>query len=234
MITNQNLLEFFTMVRDIEYQQLFKYIIIFIISSYMFSKVNIGLNNIIGGTIGMIVIFIMIGKVNSQKNSDNNELMNKYNSIIPLPKNGSKYPEFIEYFHSIREFYFYNKKEFTSMVKNIDLLLKIYEDVKIGVRYCKYHYDIALEKRKNALNHLHSIIYSLEDDKSLQHKLVESIKYLQILTGKYLNYIENICNEDIEQNGYNIEKTKIESNQPAPFNLDFSHNNELDNVFTIY
>lgn len=234
MITNQNLLEFFTMAHDIEYPQLFKYIIIFIVASYMFSKVNIGLNNIIGGIIGFIIIFIMIGKTNSQKDSNSNELINKYNSIIPLPTYGSDYPEFIEYLHSIREFYFYNKKEFTGMVENIDLLLKIYEDVKIGVRYCKYHYDIASEKRKNALNHLHSIIYSLEDDKSLEHKLVESIKYLQILTGKYLNNIEKICNTDIERNGYNIEKTKIESNQPNPFNVNYSFNNELDNVYSIY
>ena len=73
MITNQNLMEFFTMVIDIEYQQLFKYIMVFIISTYMFSKVNIGLNNIIGGMIGMVIIFVMIGKVNSRKDSDNHE-----------------------------------------------------------------------------------------------------------------------------------------------------------------
>ena len=234
MITNQNLLDFFTMAHDIQYQELFKYIIIFIIASYMFSRVNIGLNNIIGGIIGIIIVFIMIGKVNSQKDSSSHELINKYNSIIPLPVHGSNYPEIIDFLHSIREFYFYNKRSFTSMVKNIDLLLKIYEDVKIGVIYCKYHYDIASEKRKNALNYLHSIIYSLEDDVSLKSKLLESVKYLQTLSGKYLNYIENICNKDIEQNGYNIEETKIESNQPRPFNIDYSHNNELDNVFPIY
>lgn len=234
MITNQNLIDFFTMVNDIEYQQLFKYIIIFIISSYMFSKVNIGLNNIIGGAIGLVIVFIMIGKVNSKKDSNAHELNNKYNSIIPLPIHGTEYPEIIEYLHSIREFYFYNKRAFSSMVKNFDMLIQIYKNVKNGVRYCKYHYDIASEKRKSALNNLHSIIYSLEDDRALKHKLIESVKYLQVLTGKYLNYIENICNDDIEQNGYNIEKSKIESDQPRPFNIDDSYNNNLDNVFSIY
>ena len=67
MITNQNVLDFFILINNIEYQQLFKYIIIFIISSYMFSKVDIKLNNIIGSFVGIFIIIVLLGKTNSQK-----------------------------------------------------------------------------------------------------------------------------------------------------------------------
>ena len=200
----------------------------------MFSKVDIKLNNIIGSFVGIFIIIVLLGKTNSQKESSSHEIINKYKSIIPAPIYGSKYPEIIDFLHSVREFYFYNKRAFTHVVENLDLLLKILEDVQTGVRYCKYHYDIASEKRKNALNHLHSIIYSLEDNKQLKNKLIGSMKYLQVLTGKYLLKIENICNNDIKKNGYNIEKTSINSDQPRPYNIDQTNNNEIDNVFNLF
>ena len=96
--------------------------------------------------------------------------------------------------------------------------MEIYRNIKIGVKYCKYNYDVAIDKKRNALNSLHSLIINIDSSNLLNKKLNESFLILQNIFNYYENDIIKICNKKIKKEGYTIHSNIINNDKKHPYN----------------
>jgi hypothetical protein len=218
---------FYVNFKKIPPKSLFMYIIILVLCVTISRYIKIGINNILGIVIGITIIYYFYQKDTINSISETDQLDIKYNTIIPKPKNFVKYPEIIEFFFSIREYYKVNPKIFSELVYSVDAFLNIYQDIKNGVENCKQNYDVAYDLMRSSLNNLHSIIYSIEPKKNkiIKNKLIQANQELMKILYKYLEEMINNCNIDIETNGYDVNKIPIEKFAPNAYNLYSNTNN---------
>lgn len=208
---------------QINSSELFNYILIIIITITVINYFNIPLKGFIGLFIGLILAYIYYNKKNLESSAYNNDLELKLQLIKPVPKFFDKYPELINLFFNTREFYDYNSKAITSCIKNIDSLLQIYSDINTGIKYCDKNVDVIKMLKKDALNDLHSVIFSLDNNKILEKKLKKTLDELH----KILNYFENSmidsCNKEIDEKGYTNDKKYLYKNEPKAYNLSINN-----------
>ena len=203
---------------SINSKDLFNYLIISLVCLLFANLLNIQLTSIFGIVVGLLLVYIFYNKKTLEVSSYDNQLKIKLELIRPKPMMFDDYPEIIEFFYSIREFYNYNPEAFSKTVQNVDLILKLYKDIQIGIKDCKLNVDIVKEKKTNPLNHLRSIIYNLENNKILERKLKKALNALHKILNNYEKYVINICNKQIKDNGYDNSKSYIHSNGPKPYN----------------
>lgn len=203
--------------------ELFNYIIIIIITITVINYFNIPIKGFIGLFVGLVIAYIYYNKKNLESSAYNNDLQLKLELIKPSPKLFDKYPELINLFFNIREFYDYNSKAITNCIKNVDSLLQIYSDINIGIKYCDKNVDVIKTLKKDALNDLHSVIFSLENNKILEKKLKKALDELH----KILNYFEDnmidSCNKEIDDHGYTNDKKYLYKNEPKAYNLSINN-----------
>lgn len=202
---------------NLDSKYIFLYAIIITVSIYIALHLPITGKGLIGLIVGLIISYIIARRNDYAETSRENQLNNEYNTLKIKPQYSQKYPEFIDFLYSIKELGDYNLDAYQQLIENLDAFLILYDDIKIGVQFCKENYDVALEKRNNALNHLHSIIFSLEANPVLIQKLNDAGEYLHKLMNKYLDNIIDICNKQNEIQGYNT-NTRIIEKGPYPFN----------------
>lgn len=219
-------------LRDIDSPSLMKFFSITIAMIVLFSTRNIGLSAIVGALIGLSYSFILNEKDRAKEQSEKITLRKKLSEIRPQPLYCHKYPDIVNFLHSIKDFHNYNPFAFKKMVRNIDSFIRIHDDVLLGVQHCKHNYDIAIDKRDNALNHLHSILLTMEDSNVITKKLDHAIEFLHRLLNKYVENIVEKCKEDIEEKGLDNETGIIEENQPFPFNKYVTIKKYNRNAFT--
>lgn len=204
---------------------IFKYICIIVISVFIFSSTKIHFTLVIGLLFGIIICYYIysknlavrdIRKKILQKNKTNSQFI-KY------------FPEIEDFIYNISDIKYYNIDAYYNIIRNIDAFLNIYNDIKIGVKYCKYNYDVAVDMKNNALNHLHSMIITIEENRILNNKLKLSLTILHKLLNKYLNEIIRICNNNIDIDGYSINTSYINKNEFYPANkFDWRNNISFD------
>ena len=194
------------------------YFSIIIISIFLFSNFKIKGNLIIALFVGILICYILNEKVNSQNNNNKNNLKKKIKEINIKNKNVNNYNDFIDFLFYIKECKEYNYETYKNLVDNIDSFLEIYRNIVIGVKYCKYNYDVAIDKKRNALNSLHSLIINIDSSNLLNKKLNESFLILQNIFNYYENNIIKICNKKIKKEGYTIHSNIINNNKKHAYN----------------
>lgn len=199
--------------------ELFIYIIIIIISITIINYYNISFKGIIGLFIGLIIAYIFYNKKILELSAYNNNLKLKLELIKPSPKLFNKYPDLINLFFNIREFYDYNNKAMENCIENVDSILQLYSDINIGIKYCDKNVDVIKILKNNALNNLHSIIFSLENNKILEKKLKKALNELHIILNYFEDNVIDICNKKIDKYGYTYDKKYIYKNGPKAYNL---------------
>lgn len=117
-----------------------------------------------------------------------------------------------------KDFYKYNQQAYQEMIDNIVVVTTKYKKLLINDDDCEQIYDIVLDKKRNAINSLHSIIYSLPVSRLYTDKLNKSIKDLDKILGVYIDKIKNICRSKLEK-GYNIDRRHIhDEKHPVAYN----------------
>jgi len=215
-MNSEKLIFYYNKIHSIDKKSMFIYVCLLLFIIYIFKQTNIKLNTIIGSIIAILIIFYMIGKKDDFKQKQELSIEKKYNDLAVKPSR--KYEDIIGFLYGIREFYFYNPVEYSRLVQNINSFMILYENIQIGVKYCKQNYDVANQKMINALNHLQSIVINIDNNPILLKKLQESTNILNQILTKYLLIIIKTCNDDIEKNGYDITKSKIIYDEPAAHN----------------
>jgi hypothetical protein len=212
---------------NVDSVSMFYYLLIIIITLYFANFYNIKFKSVIGIILGLTIVYIYYKKNELDVISYNDQLKIKLELIEPRPKNFDSFPELINFFYSIRLFNNYNPEAFSDCIKYIDNILTLYSDISIGIQQCDRNYDIVKDYKFAALNSLHSVIYMLKDNPILENKLKEALIELHKLLNIYEEKIINICNEDINKNGYNIHRKYIYNNMPKAYNL----NNLYYNIY---
>lgn len=205
---------------------LFKYICVIIFCLLLVRLMNINITIIFGLILGLVIVYLLYDKNELEINTFDDQIKFKLLSIVPKPKNFDNYTKLIQLIYSIRDFYEYNPDIFTNLINSLDSYIRIYEDIKIGIEYCHLNVDVAKQMAKNALNSLHSFIYTIDNNDILEVKLRNAMVELQKLLTYYTNDMITICNSVIDKNGYNTKNKRIHDKGPKEYNL--YHNNEYN------
>jgi len=127
----------------------------------------------------------------------------KYETIKPELSsiNFSSESDIVDYLFSIQDLYVYNPLAYEELLVNLNsfysLLESIFNDLKNGSRY----YGIALSKKHNALNALHSLILKLPPESSFTEKFNVSHERLESILTKKLNDMYTECEKRILESG---------------------------------
>lgn len=206
-------------VSTIEGSLLFKYMMIFAILLKLFNYINISTQQFISVLFTGIIIYIIYDKDNIYSNTEKKSVDFKLNSIYPPQKHFKGHNEIIKFIFSIKEFRIYNIDTFDNMLKCIDNVLKIYEDLEKCMLYPHMHIDIMKDNTKNAINYLHSIIHNIETNKIIMDKHMEAVNVLNKLLQNYINKAIDMSNEQINKNGYDTMSRKIYKGELESFSL---------------
>lgn len=199
MINNiQN--SFYYYITSIESPYVFFYITIFLIIFVIFRRLEIKLGYLFAMFIGVVVVYFINDRKRVIEFTQGDKLKIKLESLIPKPKYFNFKPEFIHFFYNIREFRSYNDQAFDTMIENTDIILRIHQDILIGVKECEQNIDVVIDKTKDIMNTLHSYIYKIPVNNVAKEKLKKAMKVLQILLKKEIDDMIDLCNQQLEQN----------------------------------
>lgn len=170
----------------------FIYVTIIIFSIYICGKININAYFIIVCVAGILYL-VDLNRYNKKETSEE-IIRDKLNSIDPHPNNFWNHPDLIDLFYNINEYNDRNEKVFGNVINHVDGFLEIYNNItQISTVNCGKEYDIAFDRYRDALNSLNSIIYSLDANHVENYKLNKAIEALKKFLENYLKEIEIIC-----------------------------------------
>ena len=208
---------------NLDPDNLFQFLAIIVVTVFLFTRLRISMNMIFGLITGLLVVYFIYDRKQVENASNLDKLKIKQALIRPKPENFDGHPELVEFFYSIRDFFDYNPQAFRRVVKNVDAFLKILHDIRMGVRYCQQNMDVAKDKMDHALNHLHSIIFKLPVNKMIQDKLFRATEELQLILTNYQMEMIKICNLQLKERGYNVERGYTHFGGARPYDHFLDH-----------
>jgi len=208
-------------ILTISYANIFTYVVLSIAILYYISQFSVSIGLFMGVIIVIVVIYLLNRKENAHKDVHEDILERKRNSIRP---NINKSPikqndELINFIFSIQDFYIYNPEAYENMIDNIEQFLMVYRNVEIDEFYSGYQYEILDDRKRDALNHLHSIIIRVPVDMRVYDKLNRATARLEDIFNKYMNKVYYNHQNKIYHKGYTTNIRIITpSNSPKPKN----------------
>lgn len=130
------------------------------------------------------------------------------------------YPDILDLFYSIKDLQHYNPQVFEEVVDNIDAFFDMYKAIISGVTFADRYLQIADSKKHNAVNALHSMIFSMPGNKYVVKKLDLAHQRLETLLTRYLNNIHNFVRKQNSIRGIN-NFTRVLDNGPKEANFYF-------------
>ena len=140
----------------------------------------------------------------------------------------SNHTKIIEFVYSIKDFRLYNADSFDKMLKCIDNVLQLYNEILIGLHNMTHHIDNMIDNKKKALNYLHSFIYKMEPNDVIINKLNKSLQVLNILLQTYINNVIDISNKQLKKHGYNISSKKFYKDELDGIYINSNDSNKYD------
>ena len=140
------------------------------------------------------------------------ERMKKRNLTGPLEKSPLYFhydADIINLVHNVVDFADYNEDAYFLMVKAIDNVLKLHEDIKIGVTRCTENVQNMIIFRDNALNHFHTFIYAIPSIKVIDQKYQKNMKRLQLLLQRHIDDAVRICRTQNFIRGTDVDTTFV-------------------------
>lgn len=217
---NENIIydDVFLQLDNTDNNKLFFYGLIIIVLLFFFKFININLNIILVVIISIIAILYYNSKNQYKMKEDKIIFDNKTKLIRPPSKKIQSYPQFVDFIFSIQEMYVYNVQAYENLIDTLDDIFQIYEETIIDNSTAGYNYNLIDNKRKEAVNSLHSIIFNLPNNKEYINKLNDAILKLNQLIYIILDELQTLNNLYIFNNGYN-RNTVIINNGPKPDNF---------------
>jgi len=230
-------MELYKTIDSIGNKQVLQYIIIIIIGIIIFRSKNIGINIVVGMIFALVVICYLYDKNKIVIETEKREYQDKIDYIKPaitvdVEKNVDD-KKLVDLLFSIQDLYIYNPQAYEEMIDNIQDFLKL-ETILGNVQnryfqkdyqYEKY-FQLAQDKKNNAINSLHSIIFQLPSNHEITDKLERAYERLETVLTDRLNHMYDKCYELLIRDGYTVHNTVINIG-PTPAN------NYSDTDFTL-
>jgi hypothetical protein len=198
-----------------------KMIVIFLaiitICLYYFANCDIKTNFLIGLIVGVYIVYYINSKqvADSNVRQVHNEIKTK--TIRPNVEFLSDKQELLDFVFSIQDLYVYNPLAYEDMISNIQDFLILHDNALISEKNISFNFDLMVQRKRDALNNLASIIYKSPDDKRMTNKLAVAVSRLEDILIPYLDKIIFTYNDDIYKNGYDCTKSVIDL-APLPIN----------------
>ena len=193
----------------------FNYVIIFIITLYFMSMIDIKLNILYATLIAIVIIYLLFTKQMELKKQELTISNEQYKSIIPKIENKNK--DIVEFLFSIQDFYTYNPLAYAEMVNEIEHFFTLYEETHNNPKFSGRNYELMNEHKRLALNALHSLIFTIPSNKEYTNKLNDSFNILDKILMKHMNEVEKLAKEYVHENGYNVDIRLINKGM-TPYN----------------
>lgn len=219
----------YTILESINNNYLFLYIVIFLLAIFYFRKKFIGLNLIFALGVGFILVWYLYDRNNVTIELEEMQMKEKIDAVTPHLKESKEYKDVVDFIFSIQDFYQYNPKAYEEIVDNLDNFFKVYQIIKIGTPQFNDWYKIATTKKDNAINAVHSIIFTLPNSPVTNDKHVRAHKRLETIMNKYLNELYDFCERELLKQGRNVNTSQILTG-PKPAN----HYFEKDYTYQFY
>lgn len=203
-------------IDTIDKTTLFWYIVLFCFILFVFSKLTIKLNIILGFSIGIILILYLYRDYDATKIKSDEESELKKTLIIPKPLYAIEHDEIIDYLFSIQDLYIYNPREYEDLIEHLDQFFLIYNEINVNNELVIANYETLVNIKRSTLNSLQSIlnmVLYVERD----NKLNKAVENLNILLNIYLTKVKKIHDNYIYTHGYD-KNTKLIHTGPIPYN----------------
>lgn len=199
-------------------QRLYLYIVVLIFVLWYFSKQNIGLNVLIAMIIGAFIISYLNNRSITSTDTEDEIQKIKLENIKPnITKNTIEHKDITDFLFSIQDMYVYNPLQYEEMIKFINIFYEKYNMSFIDPSTSSDNYELMKQSKRDSINSLTSLVFSLPDNTKIRHKLNISASTLDHILTKYLDQISYLVDEQIYKKGYNID-TKIIDHGPKAHN----------------
>ena len=192
---------FYKYVSSMSAESLFQYFVVIVICITVIVHISPSMVAVLGGIVGIIFVYFLNDRKVAQVQSFNEDLQWRLQSLYPRPQNFELDPDLINLFYNIRDMRSYNSLAYDKALKNVDSLLRVLKDVQIGVQHCEQNYELAHDKYKNAMNHMHSVIYNIPLSDVTLNKYNAALKQLQLILKRHLDTIYKICKAQRREQG---------------------------------
>lgn len=151
----------------------------------------------------------------------------KKKAIIPkLTDETKSHEEIVDFLFSIQDLYAYGPQQYAEMVQNINYFYDLYKISFVDNISSYLNYDMMKQFKRNSLNALMSIIFSLPEDKRVRDKINTASAILDQLMTTHLDQISYLIDDCTYKNGYNVDTKIIDYGPKAA--------NEYADMFKIY
>jgi hypothetical protein len=193
--------------RNTDAKTTFVYFCIIIIFIGVFSRLKIGLNIIFAIVMAVIIILYFNSVKNIDSEQTDKQYEEKYKIIKPVPQKIKSYSDIIDFLFSIQDFYVYNPPVYENLIDTIDDFFTLYEEANNDNALYGTNFLLAEEKKLNAVNILHSMIFSLpcSVNNVYTSKLNKATEKLNNILDKYLDEMFDKNKKYIYDNGVNID-----------------------------
>ena len=215
---NMNPGNLFEIIDQLDSKTRFNYSVILVGSILFFSRISAGINLLVGIMFGVIIIKYLYDQKQHQQVEEVTEMDTKIRYLDTYPIKFKQYHDLIDYFFSIQEMSYYNRQAYEECLANVNSFISLYEDSQHVSRRCADVYEIAQQKVNNAINSIHSIIFSIHESKQIEKKLNRAHKKLHQILKRYLKKMYHRCSERPIKHGYDTEHRPISFNEPKPYN----------------
>lgn len=196
---------------DDNINDIFCYVFVFIMITYIILRYNVKL----GIIICMIFIYYLYMKKKNEKEEKYRENIEK--SLI-ISNMEIKDEEMIDFLVEIQDFYMYNPQVYKEMYENINEFFKIKNEIENDNELIGLKYSLIELRKKNILNLYHSIVFSIPSEEKYNVKYRNGLNILNNILNNYLKNIINLNKKYISKNNYN-RNTYLIYNGEKPYNF---------------
>jgi hypothetical protein len=206
------------LIDSIDKVTLFWYIVIFIVILFIFSRMSININIIFGFALAYMLIVYLYNDYKRVNNDTVKLLENKKSLLFPKPIESLEHTDIVNFLFSIQDFYIYNPQAYADMIETIDLFFSIYNETYNNHKMAGRNYLLLIEKKRNALNSLQSIINNMPRNSQYDKKLSDAIYVLESMLNKYIDDIKKLYDNELYESGYTT-KTVLINKGPYGYNI---------------
>lgn len=181
-------------IRKIPKQNAFLFGVIGIVSLFFTTRiVPVTIQHLAGALLALILVFLLEDRDRTDIGNFNKEFEVKLSKITPLPEFFHIDVDIIDLFDNISEFKEYNPETWIDLVNATDKVLSLRSDMDKGVAQCVENIQAARMFKTNAVNHMHSFIFSLPSSVVLDQKLKSNLDRLDLLLRRHIDDMVRTC-----------------------------------------
>ena len=211
-------------MEEIEGKYIFGYAIIFLFVMYYVSNLNINISIVFGFCLGLLTVWILYENKKKEMTKENKIFDEKIKLLRPFPKTNNN--TISNYLFSIQDFYEYNPQSYEDFVENIDNFFNRYYETKKDTSLAGVNWEIMIEQKRNIINSLQSIIYSIPSNKEYVNKLSTAVKKISLILDYYINDMKYMNDKYNYEKGINNKTKFITKSKIKPINI-YTYNNEI-------